>query len=76
MNTALSNLPADALVTRAEARPLVGNPSDETLGRWAAAGRFPAPVHGPARRVFYRAGDLRRWLANPSAFQADADSLV
>jgi predicted DNA-binding transcriptional regulator AlpA len=76
MSTALSQLSDDALLTRSQVRPLAGSPSDDTLTRWAAAGQFPQAIHGPGRRVYYRAGEVRRWLANPAAFTNTAESLV
>ncbi len=64
-------LPADdlALVDGQVAEQLTGL---KRSARWAraAAGTYPKPLVLSSRCSRYRAGDLRRWLENPLAWNA------
>lgn len=64
---ALSQLPDDALVRRDVAAQVSGGVSVKTLDRWAAAGKFPAPIKVGAV-VLVRLSDLRDWLRDPQGY--------
>lgn len=74
-NTACDSLPDSAYIRQAQ---LVQNPKNPemagpvpfsvpTLWRKVAAGTFPKPVKLSARVTAWQVGEVRSWLANPTA---------
>jgi len=62
------NLPGDTLLSQGEASAFIaahgGSAQPSSLATWASRGKGPRIVRAASRRVFYRADDLRTWLAS------------
>ena len=52
------------ILTLAEVRLRVGNPSRVSIWRWTRAGLFPLPLQLSPNRVGWKEADIEAWIAS------------